>query len=285
MGCYHRARSGFTLIELLVVIAIIAVLIGLLLPAVQKIREAAAFTECKNNLRQIGLAMHGYHDTYRTLPPGFYTRPATAQGAPGWGWGTYILPWLEQTNLYGLLNPTASPIPGDLTGKTGQPVQTVLKVYRCPADSAPDLNPNRGYHATSNYIGCSGSAYESAHALNQNGVLFQNSAIKLLDITDGTSNTVMVGERLCSTLNGVAYVGAIYTGCYGASKEGSTIRGLSGTTLSRINGTDQWAFSTRHAAAPFVFCDGSVQSISVDAGDPFLSAIATRSGGETVVWP
>src|SRR5215813_2046814 len=111
-----RRRSGFTLIELLVVIAIIAVLIGLLLPAVQQAREAARRSQCKNNLKQMGLAMHNYHDVYQCFPPGYLGYPAgnggscatinnTTQRGQGWGWGAFLLPYLDQGNLYNLLSP------------------------------------------------------------------------------------------------------------------------------------------------------------------------------------
>ena len=127
-------RPAFTLIELLVVIAIIAILIGLLVPAVQKVREAAARTQCVNNLKQIGLALHNYHDSKKVFPSGYRASGAYSDGSsdttPGWGWGAYLLPYLEQDNLCRQLNFTA-PV------QNSPAIQTIVKVYLCPSDTPP----------------------------------------------------------------------------------------------------------------------------------------------------
>ncbi|MFO0966389.1 MAG: DUF1559 domain-containing protein [Gemmataceae bacterium] len=208
-----RVRRAFTLIELLVVIAIIAILIALLVPAVQKVREAAARTQCLNNLKQIGVALHAYHDVNKRLPPGAANDVAPfGNGGVGWGssWKVYILPYIEQGNIYskwqfnnnsGYVNGTNYALVNNVT----------IPVYRCPSSPVPDMRPNWNgvVKMFTSYTGIAGSAVSPGSAgtyqqgccngagswASDTGVLFAGSKIRLTDITDGTSNTFMVGEQ------------------------------------------------------------------------------------------
>jgi prepilin-type N-terminal cleavage/methylation domain-containing protein/prepilin-type processing-associated H-X9-DG protein len=215
--------GGFTLIELLVVIAIIAVLIGLLLPAVQKVREAAARTQCQNNLKQLGLALHNYNDVYGKVPPGgagpnppsdnFIVLPA---GTPNnHAWSYRLLPFIEQDNLFRNDLPNA---PGYFYYHpeiaTNYPahylaVTTPLKIYRCPSSGHSDHGqmyaPFQGGpdpknwtfddFATMEYVGIAGSDRRvDNNSMPILGMMYRNSDIKLLDATDGTSNTMVIGE-------------------------------------------------------------------------------------------
>lgn len=221
--CSSSPRRGFTLIELLVVIAIIGVLVGLLLPAVQKVREAASRMSCTNNLKQMGLALHSYHDAMSLFPPGYIdgnTSPNSTPDndvGPGWGWASYLLPYLEQGNVYNQINFRA-PIG---TGVNAAVSQLPLKIFQCSSDSFPDAFSVYDSNfkspitkvASSNYVGCSGwlECFRGATgniAVGQGddglggvfgpggrGLFWRNSRTRIADITDGVSNTIFVGER------------------------------------------------------------------------------------------
>ncbi len=190
----HRLfrRNGFTLIELLVVIAIIAILIALLLPAVQQAREAARRTQCQNNLKQIGLALHNYHDLHKTFPPGWVDQ--TSGVSANWGWAVYLLPQIEQANLNNQALDDAQKL---------KAMQTPMTAFRCPSDTAPEVNDRHTLLsdrlversvATSNLVAAAGGAdWKVAGELT--GSFGQNSSVNLRDITDGSSNTIVVGER------------------------------------------------------------------------------------------
>ena len=208
-----KNRRGFTLIELLVVIAIIAILIALLLPAVQQAREAARRSQCKNNLKQIGLALHNYHDTHRTFPPGFVaqeTAPvgdASKDGFGNWAWGAFILPFMDQASLYNAIG--VGDGPSLATALQNQSVrdalETPMPTFRCPSDVGKDLTDVDGRRIKdngassawrnqprSNYVGNNGAGGLS---LNGNGIFYRNSRTRMRDIIDGTSNTILVSER------------------------------------------------------------------------------------------
>jgi len=221
LGQRKGSKRAFTLIELLVVIAIIAILIGLLLPAVQKVREAAARMSCQNNLKQLGLSMHNFHDQNNRLPPGAANDMppfGTATGAQ-WGssWMVYILPFIEQGNIFnawvfnsnsGYTNATNAAVinPG------GSPLR--IPPYRCPSSPVPEFSSFNGMGIRKmnvSYTGIAGSVIAgiasatpqyavgccngSGPLATDNGVLSAGSMFKLTDITDGTSNTFMIGEQ------------------------------------------------------------------------------------------
>jgi len=289
-------RIGFTLIELLVVIAIIAILIALLLPAVQQAREAARRTQCKNNLKQFGLAMHNYHDVAKLFPPGIMA-PATlwsnctimsnGQTLPNtenraWGWGTLLLPYIEQAPLYNTLKPDGCRMPdANATFPNGgalQPLQRTLAAYRCPSDGGAETNLYHQNYSTSNYViseqvGCANpSAVGNPYGPNGN--------IGINKIVDGTSNTLMMGERALRTEpQGQRYSAAIIWGRSNATDAAFKFRGYGinfKPTVAANNGfgTDNGCIrhmtSSMHVGgAHFLMCDGAVRFISENiAMDP-----------------
>lgn len=272
-------RAAFTLIELLVVIAIIAILIGLLLPAVQKVREAAARTKCGNNLKQLGLALHNYASAQGTLPPGYNGVGLN----PGWGWGSFILPYIEQPALAAQLG-----VPTSIFGNGANPApptpltQTRLSIFICPSDTGPDLNPLKRNHAKSNYRGFCGPTVPVYFYIDYDygGVLYQNSRIALTDITDGTSNTLALGE--CKVDVPTNKVGAIWVGMddsIGSVYISDVFWSVDGGNY-RLNGPAPQAFSSRHAGGVmFAFCDGSIHLLRDSIDPKIIEALAGRNDG------
>jgi prepilin-type N-terminal cleavage/methylation domain-containing protein len=195
-----KVRRGFTLIELLVVIAIIAVLIGLLLPAVQKVREAAARSKCQNQLRQLGIALHAYESGAGFFPPG-----GDNQGGWGMSWMYHILPFIEQGPLYNKLVVTGNPGYANATNNTAV-ANVTIPSFRCPSSPLPAIGAVNNattqpgdYTAIAGCMNGIGGVSQTDYTGNtgrstNNGVLYQWSKVKIMDITDGTTNTIILGE-------------------------------------------------------------------------------------------
>lgn len=287
---YEQPR-GFTLIELLVVIAIIGVLVALLLPAVQQAREAARRSQCKNNLKQIGLALHNYHDIYSMLPQGnaLSGTPVTApygvnltgvNQALGFGWAAAILPQMDQSPLFQQLDVNGPGFFQLMTAEvastsTNKISQTVMPAYRCPSDTAPPLNEQRVFTTTFNnfqvasasYVGVVGVRWARGdtwiiNKLDPLGVFWAASNVRLRDISDGTSNQFLVGERAWESFSAVwvgvrSYLG---TGQFAVPMtQGSMYVPLNTpNALGGIHGLN----SAHTGGAQFLLGDGSVRFVS-----------------------
>jgi prepilin-type N-terminal cleavage/methylation domain-containing protein/prepilin-type processing-associated H-X9-DG protein len=256
-SAFSRWR-GFTLIELLVVIAIIAILIGLLLPAVQKVREAAARMSSTNNLKQIGLAAHSYHDSQNKMPLNGDNQTAPPDG---WCWAYVILPYIEQGNMYG--------------NGTGQPANVGVKTYLCPGRSHSAYSTTGGNGAVGNVINNNGPYTDYAINWNSFQSKAQNGALKItmsvITSNNGTSNTIFVGEKsmdpnMYDNTGSNGWDESVYSGNYGGTGRGGT--GLYKDTIG-VNYGNNWG-SPFGGGCPFVFCDGSVRLISYSINPTYL---------------
>jgi prepilin-type N-terminal cleavage/methylation domain-containing protein/prepilin-type processing-associated H-X9-DG protein len=316
-------RTGFTLIELLVVIAIIGVLIALLLPAVQKVRDAALRSKCQNNLKQLGIVTHAYHDVHNTFPSGVQNPAETPNGTPPnhgyhqwWSWMATSMQFYEQDNVYKLADDHAHKGPGEYYEPWGDgPVppnpalQVSVPLLYCPADSRANLTvtePDEDHDAMitvafTEYLGVSG--IKSGDRL---GILYLNSKIRMAEVSDGLSNTLLVGER---PVNGEPWFGWWFAGeGFSGNGTGDVVLGAREQTFwnylkanssnlpgscqtdvklglqpgSLTDACDQAHFWSLHSGgANFLLGDGSVRFVSYSF-DNILRELCTRSGGEVL---
>lgn len=331
-----QVRNGFTLIELLVVIAIIAVLIALLLPAVQQAREAARRTQCKNNLKQLGLALHGFHDTFLHFPVGIYNDDNN-----NWGWTPFVLPYMDQTTTYNALIDTATNgnnrmwVPPNMGGGanglnidgnnggstagqgttntlagagiagTGGAVKTVIGSLICPSDILPQLSTN-GY-AKTNYVGSMGNSQSWVNSSTgcatlkgreQNGILLSANdndntwVSRISDFTDGTSNTIAVGEASQSTnatptntARMPVWAGGQGGGCNGITAVGQVLRIVDTNfppSAAKTNSPDN-TFGSQHVGGlQVLLTDGSVRFVSLNVAITTWHELGSRNGGGVI---
>ncbi len=294
----RRGPAGFTLIELLVVIAIIAILIGLLLPAVQKVREAAARTKCQNNLKQLGLAMHNYHDARGTLP---YLRSGGGQNRHTWA--MLLTPFIEQNNIYQAMT---TPITGvnqtdgfNNLSSTDPTVtgarQSIVSIFLCPSRHAPGdlvpidtLSPITGQ--PTDYVASVGDSTTKPTngvftlANVANGVATNSKlALKLTDIPDGTSNTIMLGEKhipvallLDPTVDSIVYSGGMqdsYCRAGGPTKPLATA-----PDTAKNNQFGSW----HSGVVEFAFADGSIHGLNTGISGTVLGYLTNASDGNPI---
>jgi prepilin-type N-terminal cleavage/methylation domain-containing protein/prepilin-type processing-associated H-X9-DG protein len=314
----RRKALGFTLIELLVVIAIIGVLAALLLPSIQQAREAARRTQCKDHLRQLGLALTNYHESLGAFPPGY---TATLQGGPdpedvqvasaGFGWGVLLLPYLDQDALYAQVNFDASRA-DDAPNTTA--LRSSLSIYLCPSDpGTPLIEVLRGpagslgktQFARANYVGLYGRGEAALPSIAGDGMFWANSRTTLRDVRDGTTKTFLLGER-SSNLGKTAWYGlcidAVVQGkdpvTNLVNEEGAPVMVLGHTgggpaedpsepaelphtpNDPRAHVDDFWSY--HRGGAHFLMVDGSVQFIDGSIDPLVYASFATRDEGETV---
>jgi prepilin-type N-terminal cleavage/methylation domain-containing protein/prepilin-type processing-associated H-X9-DG protein len=295
----HQSRTGFTLIELLVVIAIIGILIALLLPAVQKIRAAAARLQCSNNLKQLGLACHNFHDAYGYFP---YCR--TGGHSQDNTWAVILLPFIEQDPLYttwfatpiaGLDGPqVVSAVPriaindvrfNRTIRNQSAPLNNTVKTYFCPARRSPQvcLAP-MGSNLTGScgdYSAVGGDNNFNTGAFHINDLY--GTGVKILDIQDGTSNTLLIGEK---HLTPADLGNGVYDGCiYSATPAGLSFR-LAGSAHPLAlgkNDAQNGQFGSWHdSSVNFVFCDGHVQGLPTSISGTTLGLLANRADGQVI---
>lgn len=293
-------RPAFTLVELLVVIAIIGILVALLLPAVQAAREASRRASCANNLKQIGVALHNYHDTQRRLPPGWMAYdPANGQphwfGVPGWGWASRTLPYLEQAaiseNLIRFDLPITDPA-------NAQARVTAIKTFRCPSDiGGPTFvlqggGPTVGSStvtpvdlATGNYIGVFGTVdfhfvCVPPSPCEGNGTFFLERGMNFRDILDGLSQTLVVGE--CgSKLAPSTWVGVVTGGDHAPARICGVATYPPNSTATAVQYLHN--FSSLHPAGTnFLAADGSVRLVAETIAEDVYHALCTRAAGDVV---
>lgn len=287
-------RRGFTLIELLVVIAIIAILMALLLPAVQQAREAARRTSCRNNLRQFAVAFHNYHDTHQCFPPGYVFKPGSQGNAAGAGWGSMLLPFLEQSTTFNQLD-FSEPVYSSVNAATRM---IHLPVFLCPSDTVSgsgfvEMGSSAERYAMASYVGSFGPPDLDDTQEKRDGLFSRNSKSRIADIIDGTSSTLMLGERENGPFRRAGSHGVHFsyeTTWFSAVRDfddpsddhGHMVLFQTGNVPNSPLSDDRDVSAPHVGYANFLFADGHVQIISENVDFQLYQSLSTKGGGEVV---
>lgn len=289
-------RKGFTLVELIVVLAVIGMLVALLLPAIQQAREAARRASCRNNLKQIGLALHNLYDTHNCFPLAYLHTPPTAipSGSGFWGWEVALLPYVDQHSLYTKLNPQGEQqvisryyqqygviIPGG---------ETHLAVLRCPSSILPSQAINVGPGALSPHVlGYASTDYKgsSGGMLSAGVFVWDRPPVRFSDVTDGTSNTIAVGEASYPGRSGQVF--PIWLGLFNYSYENHFETRFPINCVPSFAGRywvnaqeDGCALSFHSGIVQFLFADGSVRALSQSIDRNVYSNLGDRNDGQVI---
>lgn len=308
----QKQKRGFTLVELLVVIAIIGVLVALLLPAVQSAREAARRNTCKNNLRQVGLAMHNYETSFSHLPPGYEYSLGNEGNELGYSWGARILPFMELQPLYDQIDFEKPIYHGDNIMARTQHLAMLL----CPTDTispenfvemgaeqyamacyvanfgAPDLDLDQEQLGVSLAVEHPDTGQTLPTFEGPWGPFYRNSETRLTQISDGTSNTLMIGERQNGEFRSAGihgnhteyettWVGAVRDIDDSTDDHGHMVLFQTGNTPNHSNSDDRDVSASHSGLSQFLLCDGSVHTVSEEIDMIVYQALGSMNGNET----
>lgn len=300
-----QLRPAFTLVELLVVIAIIGILIGMLLPAVQQVREAARRISCGNNVRQLALGLMNYESAHMELPAGWLTEDASTLDEPGWGWSAQILPFVEAGNIYNQINLEVE----ILDDRHATAIAQSMPLFACPSDPAPriinldthieeleeegtnfasflngddddeDSHAHEGpvFAGRSNYSGVFGSNEIEDDPTAGNGMFYAGKPVKFGQVADGLSNTMLVGERR-NDLGTISWIGVVE----GLDEKFARIVGSADHSPNSDEGHFEDFRSYHPGGINVVMGDGSVHFIENQISESTFQSMGTRAGGEVV---
>ena len=276
MSTRRIRQTGFTLIELLVSIAIIGILVALVMPAVQSARNSAQKLRCSNQLRQLGLGLHMYHESFQCFPPGSCVMGPSFGMQSGWGWGAFILRYVEQEPLYRRLDFGT----GTAIGNNLPLIATPLTVFRCPSETAPDRIRCTRFDGITKFDLAAGNACGSEE------ILGPMTSVQIGDIVDGTSHTILLGERMVQTgADGSLPFVSAWCGqaAFADDYEYRSVPHLLPSQMHLLNAspTDPNCFGSRHSGgANFVMGDGSGRFINEYIDGRVYEGLGTIDGGE-----